>query len=233
MTREAMVLGALLLVSAAAVAEQVPAANDGFTPPVGLPEGWYARIETSMGQLLVRMLPEQAPQSVAHFAALAEGRLEWNDPVTGEEQSGPFYDGATIYLSKAGMLFEAGDRTAEGSHAPFLYVPPEGFGPVNFHVGYRMGNVKVGPGHSASRFLITAASNPGLSGTIPCFGVVLKGQEHIFPITAVKTHSNGRPIEPVVIEKVRMFTVGDPAPLEEPKRYFPDTKRVPKITEKP
>jgi hypothetical protein len=40
-------------------------------------------------------------------------------------------------------------------------------------------------------------------------------------ITAVKTYSNGRPIEPVTIEKVRIFKIGDPPPLEEPVPHHP------------
>ncbi len=55
-----------------------------FVPPADLEEGWYARIETSMGRIVAKLLPEQAPQSVAFFAAMAEGRLEWFDRASGD-----------------------------------------------------------------------------------------------------------------------------------------------------
>ena len=60
-----------------------PDAAAGFVPAEGLAEGLYARIETSLGRIVARLLPEQAPQSVAHFAAMAEGQLEWFDMTTG------------------------------------------------------------------------------------------------------------------------------------------------------
>ena len=77
----------------------------------GLPVGWYAVIDTSLGRILARLLPEQAPQAVAHFAALAEGRLEWNDPFTGKPRRDPYYDGVVIHRVAAGQRFEAGDPT--------------------------------------------------------------------------------------------------------------------------
>ena len=41
-----------------------------------LAPGWYARIDTSMGRIVVQLLPEQAPQAVAQFVALARGEVE-------------------------------------------------------------------------------------------------------------------------------------------------------------
>jgi hypothetical protein len=45
--------------------------------PGFVPQGWYARLDTDKGPIVAKLLPDQAPQSVAHFAALAQGRLEW------------------------------------------------------------------------------------------------------------------------------------------------------------
>ena len=67
--------------------------------PPNLAAGWYARIETTMGTIAVQLLPGQAPQSVAHFAALAEARMEWTDPVSGEARKNHFYDGNPIHLA--------------------------------------------------------------------------------------------------------------------------------------
>lgn len=75
--------------------------------PDDLPEAWYARIDTSMGRIVAQLLPEQAPQAVAQFVALAQGSLERRDPVTGDLLEGPYYDGTSIYRTEAGILFEA------------------------------------------------------------------------------------------------------------------------------
>jgi len=205
-----------------AVAAQPAPAPDGFEPPPGLADGWYARIETSEGRILARLHPEQAPQSVTHFAKLAEGEMPWLDPVSGEELTGHYYDGVPVHRSIAMERFEAGDRSGTGRGAPPLFVSPEGFGPLNFSVGYRLGMTGgAGSKISAVQFFVTAAAEPLLNGRYPCFGTVIGGKDVVSRITTVKTYSNGRPVEPVIIEKVRVFSVGKVEPLPAPVIYKP------------
>ena len=107
----------LLLILASLVPVQAEGQEDPlgpFQPPEGLDEGWYARIETSMGRVIARMLPEQAPQSVAHFAALANGDLQWEDPVSGEKIRERYFDGVRVYRAEAGRRIEAGDISKSG-----------------------------------------------------------------------------------------------------------------------
>lgn len=202
-------------------ADEVP--EDGFVPSPGLHDGLHARIETNLGRIVVRLFPEQAPQSVAHFAGLARGTIPWTDVETGEIHSTPYYDGVPVHKTEAMRRFEAGDRSGTGRRAPKLYVAPEGEGPANFSVGYRLGMTRA-PGSriSAVQFFITVAPEPYLTGRHPCFGTVLEGREVVQRITEVKTYSNGRPIEPVIIEKIRIFTVGPEVELPEPVTYLPE-----------
>ena len=55
--------------------------------------------------------------------------------------------------------------------------------------------------------------------------VTVGGHDVVLEVTAVKTYRSGMPIEPVTIERVRIFRVGNPEPLVEPVRYWP--QRVP------
>ena len=112
-----------------------------FVPPKGLPDGWFARIDTSEGRIIARLLPDQAPQSVAHFAALADGRLEWFDEALGQLQTDPYYDGVKIHRVSAGRQFEAGKPPGVGRVAPQLFVPKEGPGPIDFSRPGRLGMV--------------------------------------------------------------------------------------------
>jgi len=200
--------------------------DDAFTPPEGLSEGWYARIETRMGRIIVRLLPEQAPQSVAHFAAMAEGRLEWFDRVAGESKKGPYYDGNKVHKAVAGHMFEAGGPQGTDQGSPELFVPLENKGPVTFNGPGRLGMGKQFGLISGVQFFVTAAALPQLVAYYPCIGIVVSGQDVVMRITQVKTHRNGQPIEPPVIERIRIFAVGGPAPLPEPVPYRPKRKEV-------
>ena len=199
-------------------------ANPGaeYNPPATLEEGWYARIETSMGRIVVRLLPDQAPQPVAYFAKLAAGELEWMDPVTGESYRQPYYDGSRVDYAKAGMNFEIGRLSGAGTVGPLLYLPVGSTGPVNFYKGGRLGFGQTPLGRiSATNFFVTVSPQPWLNGEHPCFGEVVSGESVAFNIAQVKTYNNGRPLEDVRVEQIEIFTVGDPPPLQEPRPYYP------------
>ena len=197
------------------------AEDDGFEPPADLPDGWYARIETRYGRIIARLLPEQSPQAVAHFAGLARGTLSWTDVVSGETRIGHYYDGVPIFRVQAGRLFETGDWTVTGKGAPQLYINDEGRGPVNFNGSYRLGMARYGLHISAVQFFITVGSSSTMVGRFPCFGSVVYGQQVVFQIAQAKTTRSGRPVEPIVLDKVRIFAIGEPDPLPEPEPYDP------------
>ncbi len=189
-----------------------------FTPPEGLPDGWFTRIDTSEGRIIARLLPGQAPQSVAHFAALAQGRLEWFDE-TGQLQRRPYYDGIKVHKVIAGLLFEAGIPSGPGQVAPALFLAREGAGLVDFSRPGRLGMVFDGGVISGVKFLVTAAGQSALNRSSPCFGEVVSGLDVVRNISQKKADGNGKPIAPPVIEGIRIFSVGEVAPLPEPEPY--------------
>jgi len=212
----------------ASAATPAATGEETWQPPAGLPQGWYASIETTMGNVLARLLPEQAPQSVAHFAGLAQGTLPWLDVTTGETISKPYYDGMPIETVMAGKFFETGDGSALGRGTPMMFVPEdEGAGPVNFNQSFMLGLTRLaGARISAAKFFVTVAAQPWLNGESPCFGSVMDGRETVFNISQVKSYSSHRPVDEVRIERVRIFAVGDPPPLPEPEPYQPQRKEV-------
>lgn len=191
-----------------------------FLPP-GLDPGWYATIETSLGVMLVRLFPEQAPQTVAYFAAFAEGRAEWPDTVTGEIQKRPYYDGLIVHKIKPMERFELGDPTGTGRGAPLIYLPLE-TGPKTFDRPYRLGMTRSSLGRvSASLFFVTMVSTPYFGVQHPCFGEIVAGQTLVDRICALPADSNGKPDNPVVVDRIRIHKVGDPTPLQDPVPYTP------------
>ena len=194
------------------------------------PEGWYAVVDTSLGSFTFRLLPEQAPQSVAHFVAFAEGRMEFVDPYTGNKKKAPFYDGVAIHKAVFGKRFEAGDPTGTGHGMPSVWVPYEP-GPVNFTRPYRVGMT----GSSMKRisgvlFFVSIVSEPYLNNGHNCFGEVVEGREVVERISNVKTNGLGVPLEPVVMKHVTIVKSGNPPPL--PARV-PFTPQVPVYSPNP
>ena len=203
-----------------AFAEEAP-----FQPAPDWPMGHYAVIETDFGRIVARLLPQQAPQSVAHFAALAKGELAWTDP-TGEQKKFPYYDGIPIHNVRAGLLFEAGDWTGTGRGAPPLYVPDEGHGPINFSQAGRLGMARPTTRPSAVQFFVTAAANRRLNRVFPCFGEVVEGREAVFQLSQQKAYNNGKPIDEIKINSIRIFEIGNPSPLPVPKQTASGPKKI-------
>src|SRR3569833_2752665 len=70
---------------------QIPIRGGSFVA-----EDLTATMRTTMGTIVLRLFPEQAPKTVQNFVGLAEGTTQWKDPRTGQPASGPLYNG-TIF----------------------------------------------------------------------------------------------------------------------------------------
>ena len=185
------------------------------------PQGWYAVVDTSLGSFTFRLLPEQAPQTVAHFVAYAKGRMEFVDPYTGNKKKEPYYDGVAIHKATYGRRFEAGDPTGTGHGMPPVWVPSEP-GPVNFSRPYRVGMT----GASMKRisgvlFFVSIVAEPYLNASHNCFGEIVEGRDVVERICNVKTNNRGFPLEPVVMRHVAIVKSGNPEPLPDPVPYDP------------
>jgi len=185
------------------------------------PQGWYAEVETSLGSFTIKLLPEQAPQTVAHFAAYAEGHMEFVDPFTGTKKKTPYYDGMAIHKTTFAQRFEAGDATGTGHGMPLVWVPSEP-GLVNFSRPYRVGMTAASMKRiSGVLFFVSIVAEPYLNGRHNCFGEVVEGREVVDRICQVATNNRGAPLEPVIIRHIAIVKTGTPPPLADPVRYDP------------
>ena len=193
--------------------------------------GWYATVDTTLGAFTIRLLPEQAPQSVAHFVGFAQGTIEYTDVFTGNAVKKPLYDGLAIHRITPGQRMEVGDPTATGRGAPPFWVPREP-GPIAFDHPYRVGTTAAaGRRLSGSLFFVSSVPEPYLSGKHNAFGEVVEGREVVDKICAVPVDENKVPKEPVRINRVTVFRVGEPPPIPPPVRYRPPANELPEIRE--
>ena len=194
------------------------------TGVAGVPEraeGWYAEVETSLGSFTIKLIPEQAPQTVAHFAAFAQGKMEFVDLYTGNKKKAPFYDGLKVHKTSFARRFEAGDPTGTGHGMPPVWVPSEP-GIINFSRPYRAGMTSASlKRNSGVMFFVSVVAEPSLNTSHNCIGEVVEGRDVVDRICVVKTDAKGRPTEPVVINHVAIVKSGNPPPLPEPVPYEP------------
>ncbi len=54
-------------------------------------EELFATLQTSKGDITIKLLPNHAPKTVQNFVGLAEGTKEWTDPKTGQPSNARFY----------------------------------------------------------------------------------------------------------------------------------------------
>tara|TARA_R110000868_G_scaffold1781_3_gene14228 strand:+ start:2993 stop:4117 length:1125 start_codon:yes stop_codon:yes gene_type:complete len=140
-----------------------------------LPDGLYAKIETSKGTIILALDYKQAPITVANFVTLAEGK---NDFVTNENLKGkPFFNGLKFHRVIKDFMIQTGDPLGTGS-GDGGYKFKDEFNDLRFDKGGIMAMANNGPATNSSQFFITHVATPWLDGKHTIFGhVVENGME--------------------------------------------------------
>lgn len=140
-------------------------------------ESITATFQTSLGELVVKLLPEKAPQTVANFVGLAEGTREWKDPNSGQTVKRPLYDGTLFHRVIPDFMIQGGDPLGTGTGGPGYRFEDE-IGPDNrFDRPGLLAMANAGPNTNGSQFFITEVPTPHLNRGHTIFGEVVKGVE--------------------------------------------------------
>jgi cyclophilin family peptidyl-prolyl cis-trans isomerase/protein-disulfide isomerase len=123
---------------------------------------YTATIKTAKGDIVVRLLPEQAPIAVNSFVFLA---------------SHGWYDGVTFHRVIPGFIAQAGDPSGTGFGNPGYEFDNEISSTLKFDQPGQVGLANVGPGTNGSQFFITYAAEPTLNGKYTLFGQVVQGMD--------------------------------------------------------
>ncbi|PSP89956.1 peptidylprolyl isomerase [Halobacteriales archaeon QS_4_66_20] len=163
-----------------------------------------ATLETSKGDIEIKLFDERAPRTVENFVGLATGEREWTHPETGETVDGPLYDDVLFHRVIEGFMIQTGDPTGTGRGGPGYEFDDE------FHDDLRHDDPGIvsmansGPDTNGSQFFITLDAQPHLDDRHAVFGEVIDGMDVVREIGNVETDRNDKPKTDVSLENVEI-----------------------------
>jgi len=165
----------------------------------------YVIMDTTMGKIKIHLFKDEAPNTVANFVDLAEGRKEWRDPKSGEKKKTHFYDGLVFHRVIPKFMIQGGDPLGNGTGGPG-YTFKDEFHPNLKHTKPGMLSMaNAGPNTNGSQFFITVAPTPFLDGKYSIFGEVVEGYDVVEAISNVpRDMSNDRPKTEVKVKSVKI-----------------------------
>lgn len=162
----------------------------------------YATLKTSMGDIVVRLFEDKAPNTVANFIGLASGTKEWRDPKSGELVKRPLYNGTIFHRVIPGFMIQGGDPLGNGTGGPGYRFADEFHADLRHNKPGILSMANAGPNTNGSQFFITQKATPWLDGRHSVFGEVVRGQEIVDAIIKVPRDARDRPIKEVKIKEV-------------------------------
>ena len=133
-------------------------------PPMSIDpsKNYSATFQTSRGDIVVDLFPQDAPKTVNNFVFLArEG----------------FYDGTKFHRVIADFMIQGGDPTGTGSGGPGYKFEDETKNNPRKHKPGSLSMANAGPNTNGSQFFITHVATDWLNGKHTVFGQVRSGQD--------------------------------------------------------
>ena len=154
---------------------------------------YVAAVETSCGTFELKLDPKQAPRTGGSFDTLARKG---------------FYDNLTFHRIVPGFVIQGGDPRGTGTGGPGYKVRERPPADVVYSEGVAaMANAgNEPPGTSGSQFFVVTAADANLPPDYALLGEVSGGLDVVKRIGQVKTGQDERPLEPVVIKRIKIET---------------------------
>lgn len=146
---------------------------------------YEALIRTERGDILVELLPEEAPGYVNNFVFLARNR---------------FYDGLTFHRVISGFVAQGGDPTGGGAGGPGYNLDEE-----TNELPFEAGVLSMAKSNtvSGSQFFITLEPTPFLEPDFTVFGRVIEGLDVARSLTAREPGPGAPPADRILGIEIR------------------------------
>ena len=139
-------------------------------PPIEIDPSkqYFANLETEKGNIVIELLPEDAPLAVNNFVFLA--RQGW-------------FDDITFHRVISGFVAQTGDPSGTGYGSPGYAFDNEISADLTYDRAGLVGMANAGPGSNGSQFFITMAPVEQLNGGYTIFGRIVEGMEVVESLT--------------------------------------------------
>ena len=151
-------------------------------------------METTFGTIKIKLFPIKAPKTVENFVGLVDKG---------------YYDGIIFHRVIPDFMIQGGDPTGTGTGGESLWGGKfeDEFHPDLKNIRGALSMANAGPNTNGSQFFIVhAEATPWLDGHHSVFGQVFEGMDMVDKIVNVDRDSRDKPLEDVVMEKVRLGT---------------------------
>ncbi|KAI0789736.1 peptidyl-prolyl cis-trans isomerase [Abortiporus biennis] len=167
------------------VASSAPALKPGPSPVANA-----ATIHTTVGDMHLRLFPQQAPKAVENFV--------------GHARSG-YFEGVIFHRVIPKFMIQTGDPLGDGTGGTSIWgreFEDEFSDDLKHDRPYTVSMANAGPNTNGSQFFITTTATPWLDKKHTVFGRVLSGLEVVHTIENVKTNKLDKPYEDIKIVNI-------------------------------
>ena len=192
-----------------------------------LGDGIFADIQTTKGDIVVKLYHDATPVTVANFVSLAEGNSTFVDEKFKDKK---YYDGLIFHRVIKDFMLQGGCPDGTGRGNPGYKFKDEFVDSLKHSKKGLLSMANSGPKTNGSQFFITHKPTPWLDNKHTIFGEVVVGLEVVDSIANVKTIPQDKPEVDVVMNTVEIIRNGKVAKKFDASQimidYFEEEKKV-------